>query len=80
MLMPPLSQSNNKKDEKNIDVQELTDYDLCDLYIRCVASFVDVASRNDIDSRKCFELGHILWENTIKARDDYRDGYSRKRP
>ena len=70
-----MAQNNNY--EKKVDTTTLTDYDLIELYIRCHERLFDVASRLDIESQRSFELAKVLWEKAIKARDDYRKGYSK---
>ena len=56
----------------------LTDFDIFELYQRCVETFVDTCSRLDIDKHRCFDLGQVLWEKSIEARDKYRKGYPDK--
>ena len=63
-----------KKNEK--DLTGLTDFDIIELYIKCVEVFAEVGSKLDLEQHKCFDYGKILWENSIKARDEYREGHS----
>lgn len=66
--------------EKNIqkDLTQLSDYDIFDLYIRCVSTFSEVSSKLGLENGQCFALGNVLWEESIKARDRYRKEYSDK--
>ena len=66
--------------EKNTspkDLTSLSDCDIIDMYIRCVGVFTEVSSKLDLERRACFGLGQELWEKSIKARDEYRKGYSK---
>jgi hypothetical protein len=68
--------------EKNIekDLTGLSDFDIIELYIKCVETFAESCSRLDMDNHRCFEFGEILWDRSIKARDEYRKGHSDKDP
>ena len=52
----------------------LTDYDVCDLYIRCVEVYVQTSSKADIERKSALVYGKELWEETIKTLKEYRDG------
>jgi len=56
----------------------LTDFDIIDLYIRCVEVFVETSSRLDLEQGRCFELGQVLWEKTLEARNKYHKSYPDK--
>ena len=62
-----------KENKKNIDTpSKLTDYDVCDLYIRCVDVFVQTSSKLDIDRGVAFNYGKHLWKETIETLKEYR--------
>ena len=54
----------------------LTDFDICDLYIRCVEVYVQTSSKADIERRSALVYGKELWKETIKTLKEYRDGQS----
>jgi len=68
----------HEKKEIEKDLTALTDFDIFELYQNCVKVFAEVGSKLDMEQGRCFELGQILWEKSIKARDEYRKGYPGK--
>lgn len=66
----------NKKEEKHLT--DLTDFDLIELYTRCIEVFIETCSRNDLEQKRCFELGQVLWEKSIEARNEYRKSHPLK--
>ena len=74
--MPPPLPSKMLDFREGIDKpNDLTDYDLCELYIKCVAIFAETGSKLDLETHNCFTLGQVLWEKTIEARDEYRKSH-----
>ena len=50
----------------------LTDFDICELYIKCVEVFAQTASRLEMERNTPLSLGRELWKETIKTLDEYR--------
>lgn len=51
---------------------KLTDFDVCELYIRCIATFVDRCTKYELDQETPFRLGTKLWTDTQEALRKYR--------
>ena len=51
---------------------ELTDFDVCELFIRCTEVFAQTASRLEMERGAPLTLGKELWKETIKTLDEYR--------
>ena len=66
----------NENNQK--DLTGLTDYDIFDLYGRLIEKFAEVSSKADLESGRCFQLAKQGWEESIKARYNYRKEYSDK--
>ena len=66
------------RDEKNIEkkLTTLTDFDICELYVKCVEVFAQTASRLEMERHTPLTLGKELWKETIKILKEYRDGQS----
>jgi len=64
----------DKNTENNLTNQELTNYDVCELYIRCIATFVDKCSKYELSNAVPFTLGRQLWEETMETLGKYREG------
>ena len=62
------------RDEKNIEkkLTTLTDFDICELYVKCVEVFAQTASRLEMERHTPLTLGKELWKETIKTLDEYR--------
>jgi len=70
---------NIKKDltENNLgSTTRLTDFDVCELFIKCVEVFATTASRLEMERGAPLTLGKELWKETIKTLKEYRDGQS----
>lgn len=65
------SHNNLTEDKSSINLK-LTDFDICELYIKCVSVFVETSSKMDVTRETSFEYGHKLWEKTIKTLEEYR--------
>ena len=55
---------------------ELTDFDICELFIKCTEVFAQTASRLEMERGAPVALGKELWKETIKTLKEYRDGQS----
>ena len=66
----------NKKEEKSLT--GLTDFDIFELYIDCVQVFVERCTALELSSNRPFELGQVLWEKAIEARNQYRKSHPLK--
>jgi hypothetical protein len=55
---------------------ELTDFDICELFIKCTEVFAQTASRLEMERGAAVTLGKELWKETIKTLKEYRDGQS----
>ena len=53
---------------------ELTDFDVCELFIRCTEVFAQTASRLEMERGTATKLGKELWKETIKTLKEYREG------
>ena len=64
--------------KKNIqkDLNGLTDYDIVELYIKCVSAFVDKCSKYDLNIQVPFTLGQQLWNESIEILKEYRKEHS----
>ena len=68
----------NKNTQKHLTEEKsgsnlgLTDFDICELYIKCTSVFVETSSKMDISRETSFELGRKLWRETIKTLEEYR--------
>lgn len=64
------------KDDRNIekDLTVMTDFDISELYIKCVSVFVETASRAEMQRGDTFILGQRLWKETLEALKEYRQG------
>jgi hypothetical protein len=62
------------KEDKNIGT--LTDFDICELFIKCTEVFAQTASRLEMERSAPVALGKELWKETIKTLKEYRDGQS----
>jgi hypothetical protein len=60
----------------NENLTKLTEYDILELYIRCVEVFVERCTRMELESDRAFELGKKLWEESIKTLGEYRKEHS----
>ena len=58
-----------EKSERNL---KLTEFDVCELYIKCVSVFVETSSKLDISRGTAFELGNKLWKETLETLKEYR--------
>ena len=70
---------NIKKDltENNLgSTTRLTDFDVCELFIKCVEVFATTASRLEMERGTATKLGKELWKETIKTLKEYREGQS----
>ena len=68
---------NIKKDltENNLgSTTRLTDFDVCELFIKCVEVFATTASRLEMERGTATKLGKELWKETIKTLKEYREG------
>lgn len=54
------------------DKLKLSEYDICDLHIRCVEVFVNTASRLDFEKEVVFANGKKLWKETLEILKEYR--------
>ena len=52
----------------------LTDFDICELYIKCVEVFAQTSSRLEMERHTPLTLGKELWKETIKTLKEYREG------
>ena len=59
-----------KNNENNLT--QLSDYDIVELYVRCVAIFVERCSKYDLSADTSFTLGKKLWGESIKILEEYR--------
>lgn len=50
----------------------LTDFDICELFIKCTEVFAQTASRLEMERGAPVALGKELWKETIKTLDEYR--------
>jgi hypothetical protein len=50
----------------------LTDFDICELFIKCTEVFAQTASRLEMERGAPVTLGKELWKETIKTLDEYR--------
>ena len=66
----------NKNIEK--DLTHISDFDILDLYIRSVEVFAEQCTRLQMEEKRCFELGQVLWEKSLEARDRYRKSHPDK--
>jgi hypothetical protein len=76
--MPPEKNiKNNLTQAKSGDNNNtLTDFDICELYIKCHEPFIMTCSKLDIDCGFALVKGNALWKETIKILKEYRDGQS----
>ena len=51
---------------------ELTDFDICELFIKCTEVFAQTASRLEMERGAAVTLGKELWQETIKTLEEYR--------
>jgi hypothetical protein len=51
---------------------ELTDFDVCELFIKCVEVFATTASRLEMERGAAVTLGKELWKETIETLKQYR--------
>lgn len=58
--------------QKNTANLELSDFDVCELYIKCVQVFADTASRLEMDRSVPLNLGKELWKETLGTLEEYR--------
>ena len=75
----PHDGKNIKKDLPEIksgSKTELTDFDVCELFIKCVEVFATTASRLEMERGTATKLGKELWKETIKTLKEYREGQS----
>jgi len=51
----------------------LSDFDICELFIKCVGTYVETSSKLEIERGRPLELGKELWKETIRTLKDYRE-------
>jgi hypothetical protein len=72
--MPPERNiKNNLTQAKSGDNNNtLTDFDICELFIKCVEVFATTASRLEMERGAAVTLGKELWKETIETLKQYR--------
>ena len=66
---------NIKKDLTEENTQrnlKLTEFDVCELFIKCVQIYSDTASRLEMERSIPLRLGKELWKETLETLKEYR--------
>ena len=67
------------KDEKTTNIlTTLTEFDICDLKIRCVQVFAETASKVGLSEGAVFDLGNRLWKDCMETINAYQTELSRR--
>ena len=60
------------KNEETKNSSTLTDFDICELFIKCNEVVLTTCSKLDIEKKEALKIAKELWKETLETLKEYR--------